>query len=190
MRHADRLATGSKPAPGTLAYLQGFVNTIDLETGKDDLETPAAAARWFALHGLLPDGAAVSPAEHGHALAFREALRVLLRANNGDDLDPEAVATLERLAAAAPLTFHVSSDGTVELRPVGKDVAAALARLMAEAHAAMLAGTWPRLKACANHACQWAFFDHSRNRSGTWCSMDVCGNRMKVRSHRERKASS
>ncbi|MFO7545097.1 MAG: CGNR zinc finger domain-containing protein [Trueperaceae bacterium] len=189
MQNADRLATGSKPAPGSLAYLQGFVNTIDLESGKDDLGTPEAATKWFTLHGLLPDGATVSPEEQRRSIEFREALRALLRGNSGDDLDPEAVATIERLAANAPLTFHVTFDGAVELQPTGNDVAAALARLLATAYAAMLEGTWPRLKACANHDCQWAFFDHSRNHSGTWCSMDVCGNRMKVRSHRERKAA-
>lgn len=189
MRNADRLPTGSKPAPGELAHLQGFVNTIDLETDKDELETPGSAAQWFALHGFVPEGTTITATEHRRALEFREAVRALLRANNGDDLDPEAVATIGRLAADAPLTFHVTADGIVELKPDANDVAAALARLLAVAYAAMLEGTWPRLKACANHDCQWAFFDHSRNHSGTWCSMDVCGNRMKVRSHRERKAS-
>jgi predicted RNA-binding Zn ribbon-like protein len=50
----------------------------------------------------------------------------------------------------------------------------------------MLDGSWPRLKACAADNCQWAFYDHSRNHSRVWCSMDVCGNREKVRSYRER----
>lgn len=46
---------------------------------------------------------------------------------------------------------------------------------------------WPRLKACRNPACQWAFYDASRNRSGRWCDMNVCGVRHKMRTYRERR---
>jgi predicted RNA-binding Zn ribbon-like protein len=52
----------------------------------------------------------------------------------------------------------------------------------------MANGTWERLKACALHdTCEWAFYDWSKNRSGTWCDMKVCGNRSKARAYRERK---
>ena len=53
---------------------------------------------------------------------------------------------------------------------------------------AMLTGAWRRLKACPADDCQWAFYDRSRNRSRTWCKMDVCGNRSKVRTFRERRS--
>jgi predicted RNA-binding Zn ribbon-like protein len=46
------------------------------------------------------------------------------------------------------------------------------------------------LKICTNDECQWAFYDHSRNRSGAWCTMAVCGNRMKGRAFRRRQAES
>ena len=46
--------------------------------------------------------------------------------------------------------------------------------------------SWPRLKACPAEDCHWAFYDHSRNRSGTWCEMGECGNRAKARRFRER----
>ncbi len=49
-------------------------------------------------------------------------------------------------------------------------------------------GTWSRLKACAAEDCQFAFYDHSKNRSGHWCTMAECGNRAKVRSYRARQA--
>jgi predicted RNA-binding Zn ribbon-like protein len=51
---------------------------------------------------------------------------------------------------------------------------------------AMAAGNWNRLKVCSNDACQRAFYDSSRNRSGRWCSMATCGNRMKGRAYRQR----
>jgi predicted RNA-binding Zn ribbon-like protein len=48
------------------------------------------------------------------------------------------------------------------------------------------AGRWSRVKLCASETCRWAFVDESRNRSRTWCSMAVCGNRAKARSFRAR----
>ena len=47
---------------------------------------------------------------------------------------------------------------------------------------------WKRLKACRLHTCEWAFYDHTKNRSGAWCNMAVCGNRAKARAYRERRA--
>ena len=49
-------------------------------------------------------------------------------------------------------------------------------------------GTWSRLKACPGEGCAWAFYDRSRNGSRTWCSMAVCGNRVKTRRYRRAQA--
>ena len=46
--------------------------------------------------------------------------------------------------------------------------------------------SWQRVKACRADDCRWAFYDRSRNRSGVWCDMAVCGNRAKVRAYRRR----
>ena len=48
-------------------------------------------------------------------------------------------------------------------------------------------GTWPRLKACLNFECRWAFYDRSHGRVGTWCNMASCGNRIKNRRLRQRQ---
>ena len=61
-----------------------------------------------------------------------------------------------------------------------------LAHVVAIAFRAMLEGTWPRLKACRN--CKWAFYDYSKNRAASWCSMQLCGNRLKTRAYRSRRA--
>jgi predicted RNA-binding Zn ribbon-like protein len=61
----------------------------------------------------------------------------------------------------------------------------ALARLAAVVIDAMHDGTWSRLKPC-RHDCRWLFYDHSTKRSGTWCTMSVCGNRLKARAYRRR----
>ncbi|MFI7640758.1 CGNR zinc finger domain-containing protein [Nonomuraea sp. NPDC049400] len=35
----------------------------------------------------------------------------------------------------------------------------------------------------------WAYYDHSRNRRRTWCSMDICGNRAEARASHHRKSA-
>ena len=55
---------------------------------------------------------------------------------------------------------------------------------------AMADGSWSRVKSCRNDTCRWLFYDHSRNRSGTWCTMAICGSRMKSRACPDRKAAS
>jgi predicted RNA-binding Zn ribbon-like protein len=54
-------------------------------------------------------------------------------------------------------------------------------------YTAMADGSWYRLKSCRKDSCRWAFYDRSRNRSRSWCSMSVCGNRMKATRFRERR---
>ncbi|GAA1656521.1 CGNR zinc finger domain-containing protein [Fodinicola feengrottensis] len=43
-----------------------------------------------------------------------------------------------------------------------------------------------RLRACANGECQLFLLDHSRPNTARWCSMKVCGNRLKARRHYQR----
>lgn len=45
-----------------------------------------------------------------------------------------------------------------------------------------------RLKLCANPGCGFAFVDTSINNTRRWCFMRYCGNRLKVRAFRKRKA--
>jgi predicted RNA-binding Zn ribbon-like protein len=69
----------------------------------------------------------------------------------------------------------------------GDGLQAALGRLLAIVYESELDGTWQRLKVCRSDTCRWAFYDSSRNRSGAWCSMAICGNRMKGRAFRRRR---
>jgi hypothetical protein len=81
------LHTGSKPAPGDLALVQGFVNTFDIEAERDELKSPELLQLWLERHGLMAKGEAVSEAELQEVLTVREAFRALLLANNGVELE-------------------------------------------------------------------------------------------------------
>jgi len=180
---------GRKPAPGGLALVQSLVNTVDREHGPDLFDEPAGLQEWLGARGLLESGAAVGPGELDAARELREALRSLLLANNGEPRDPSAGVVLEAAAARAGLRAGFPPEGP-ELVPEKGGADGALGRVVAAAFAAMLDGTWPRLKACPREHCGWAFFDRSSNASATWCSMSVCGGRVKSGAYYRRRRAS
>jgi predicted RNA-binding Zn ribbon-like protein len=161
-----------KAAPEPLRLVQQFVNTVDHEHDREWIGTPAELAAFLGCDEGEVD------VERAHEL--REALRMLLRANGGAALDADAVSTVDR--AGAGLRLGLDDDGRVEIAAGDP-----LARIVAVAFGAMLDGSWPRLKACRN--CRWAFYDYSKNRSASWCSMQLCGNRLKTRAYRRRRSS-
>jgi predicted RNA-binding Zn ribbon-like protein len=111
---------------------------------------------------------------------LREAIRVLLRANNGIDEGIDAASrTLDASARRARL--RVGFRGGALSFESEEPVLAAVAEAMAD-------GSWARLKACRADDCQWAFIDTARNRTRIWCNMAVCGNREKARRYRRRHA--
>ena len=147
--------------------MQQFVNTVDREHEREWL--PA----WLAEHGLPPETQA-------RASELREALRLLLHVNNVGGTAPDAVRLVGEVARAS-VVVELGEDGVAltGTDPLGQITAVALT--------AMLDGTWPRLKVCRN--CEWAFYDNSKNRAGSWCSMQLCGNRKKTRAYRARRRS-
>jgi predicted RNA-binding Zn ribbon-like protein len=177
-----------KLAPEGLALVQRFVNSLDVESGDEELHSPAALLAWLAERGLTRPGGDATPAELERALAVREGLRAVLEGHNGVEPPEEALSALEEAAGHASLRATFRGD-VPALEPVCGGVDAGLAQLMAIVTSAAADGSWQRLKACADDGCRWAFYDHSRNRSGRWCSMATCGNQQKARAYRERSRS-
>jgi predicted RNA-binding Zn ribbon-like protein len=171
-----------------LELIREFVNTVDLEEEREDLDSAAALQRWLAAHGLVSESAHAVGADLRAALTLREALRDLALANNDVDVDAdEAASTLEWAARRARLVVRFGEDGSVRFEPGAAGVAGALGKLVAAVATAMAEGSWSRFKACRSDTCRWAFVDESRNSSRTWCSMEVCGNREKARAFRRRE---
>ena len=179
----------SRPAPGALKVVQGFINSRDLEEGRDGFQTPEQLQAWLAGRGLLGRDDSVGAEDLRRAMELREALRRLLFANNGEPLDSDAAATLNRLAATLPLRLQVQGEGAPTLQPLGSGAPAGLAQILAIVYTAMADGSWRRFKACRDDVCQWAFYDYSKNQSHTWCTMASCGNRNKVRAYQRRRRS-
>ena len=101
-----------------------------------------------------------------------------------------AEALNELLAGSAALRACFDPEGEPTLESaVGPEVVVGeiMGRVAAAVVVAACEGTWRRLKACRNEGCLWAFYDRSKNRSGSWCTMDVCGARAKMSAYRRRK---
>jgi len=175
-------------APGDLAVVQRFVNTLDIEESTDELTSPAALAEWLGRAGLL-DGGDPSAADLRLAIDLREALRGVLRAHAGHGTVGEPAAALARIAAGLRARPEVGSDGSVRVVTAGEGVRPALARILLVAAEATSLGTWSRLKACSADDCQWAFYDRSPTANACWCSMQICGSRSKSRAYRQRSAA-
>jgi predicted RNA-binding Zn ribbon-like protein len=157
--------------------LVDFANTFDPERGGEHL-----TGAWLG----APDATAE---ELALARALRDAIRALAFANAGLPHDDGAEAVIDGVARRAGLT-PVLEAGMSRLEPRAEGVDAALGRIVAELHAAIWAGTFERLKACERESCRAVFHDHSRNHSGRWCSMAICGAREKsARAYRRRLAS-
>jgi len=145
--------------------LVGFLNTVDVEERTDVLADAVEWQRWA-------DEWLLRPTEPAAAREARDSLRAVL----GDPrLTPRKTLVTASIA--------VTADGPTLI--AGDVVGAA----MAAATRIAVRGDWTRLKICPADTCLWAFYDQSRNRSRSWCSMRVCGNREKARAWRERAAT-
>jgi predicted RNA-binding Zn ribbon-like protein len=174
-----------KAAPQPLRVVQEFVNTVDLENEREWLAQPADLLAWGRERDLIdPAVKSVGAAGLRRAHQVREALRALLRANNLSTPVAEAHEVLATTATRARFTIDFES-GTPALVPRARGVDGLLGHILALTFLAMADGSWARLKGCRN--CRWAFFDESKNRSARWCSMTLCGNRLKTRAYRRRQ---
>jgi predicted RNA-binding Zn ribbon-like protein len=144
--------------------LLAFLNTRDLELGTDVLDSAASWRAWVHERGLgrVDDLAKVRSA--------RSALRSSLGERDTFAGQPFSGTVQIELSHGVPMIATTDALGAV---------------LAAAARVALL-GSWERFKICPADTCLAAFFDRSRNRSRTWCSMQVCGNREKARNWRER----
>jgi predicted RNA-binding Zn ribbon-like protein len=177
-----------KTAPEPLRLVQRFVNSIDLESGEDELDSPVALRAWLAERDLIGAREGIGAADLRRALEVREGLRALLLRNNGLDFDAAKVEGLDRAAKHAGVRVSFSPSDEPALVPAASGVDGALAHLLAIVTGAVADGRWERLKACPREECEWAFYDRTKNRSGRWCRMDQCGNLAKARAFRERRS--
>jgi predicted RNA-binding Zn ribbon-like protein len=178
---------GRPPAPGELALVQAFINShydLEFEHGADLLATRHGVSGWLARHDLIRRSHRVTGPEHLEVVEVREALRELARGEGENGLSAEARRALN---LGWPVEIGLDAHGPRWQRIDGAGVRGALGFILAIAARAMIEGSWARLKVCPGEHCGWVFYDNSRNLSGRWCSMSVCGGRAKARAHYRRR---
>jgi predicted RNA-binding Zn ribbon-like protein len=142
------------------------------EGGFVDLLADDEAADW-----ARPRGGTGSAAEAAHLRRVRDRLQAVVRGT-------EPAATLTPSLRGVRLLPDVTEAGLDWRLDVDDDRRLATRALLAWGQAQeQMPG---RLRPCANDECRLFLLDHSRPNTARWCSMKVCGNRLKARRHYER----
>jgi predicted RNA-binding Zn ribbon-like protein len=189
-RVRDEMQPGNRrPAPPPLDLVQAFVNSRDREAGVELFDSTESLAAWLRSHDLITANARITRRDLAAAIELRETIRQLLLEHNGEPASAGAHTAFARVAARTVLTPQIDADGAIILSAPGGGAPAALSSILAAIAHASAVGTWSRLKACRSDVCQWAFYDHSKNRSSHWCTMEICGARAKMRRYRQRRAA-
>ncbi len=174
-----------RPAPGDLALVQAFVNTVTPE--RDRLANPRQLAVWLARHGLLDAGVELDGEDLKRVHDARRGLRDLLAARMaGRKADAGTLARLLRAAAGARPDVRFDDGGPAGFFSASRRLDDALGTILAATAAARQARQWPLLKLCARKACRRAFFDLSQSRTGKWCCAR-CGDRVRAAVYRRRR---
>jgi predicted RNA-binding Zn ribbon-like protein len=175
----------SEITPAAPALVMDFVNTLDIESGSDEIDSSAGLRRWIeqrlGTHVRSIDEDALRT-----VIETRESLRQVLASHSGAPLSGAALDQLNRAGQRAEIRPQWDEAGRATFEPHDAGAYGALSQILAAVIAAQTDRTWDRLKVCLAEDCRFAFYDHSKNRSGRWCSMSVCGNRAKTRTYRER----
>jgi predicted RNA-binding Zn ribbon-like protein len=155
-------------------FLLALLNSTPVVDGvpTDDLADTGRALAWLAAVGGLG-----TEAELRHVREVRRVLQAVVRGSES----PEVLAPALRGVACVPAI----ADGLVSwTRSVSPERELAVRAVLAWG---VLARHSPgRLRACANDECRLFLIDRSKANAARWCSMAVCGNRMKARRHYQR----
>lgn len=175
-------------APGDLELVRSFLSLHDHSAIDGSTLAPCAdsLAWWLASNRLVPAGTEVSDEEAAWTFAVRSALIAKVRENMGE---PAGAEVADRLNLCAVETGLRPRFDERRLDPTADGVRGAIGVLLGIAFMAELDGSWHRFRHCADPTCVTVFYDRSKNHSAKWCSMQVCGNRNKVRAFRDRHAT-
>jgi predicted RNA-binding Zn ribbon-like protein len=189
--------------PPALWLVESFLNSVDVESGRDDLDTLPRFRRWLGDHGQAEAAATAIGADLALARLVRDELRAeLLDRHDGGGHDRAGRdgadragrdgaggdrSRLDMLASAIGLAVRFDTAAGPRLAAAEPGVRGVLGEVLAGVVRAAHEGTWARLKICSAGTCRYVYYDHSRNGSRRWCSMDVCGNRSKARAYRVRR---
>lgn len=161
------------------------------QASHDCLSDDESVAAWLKAAGQWPAGLARPPAGLAElARALREAAgRMVQAAQAGQAGDPALVNQVLEAGRPARRLAWDDGQGGYTLAECPRDHgAASLLEPVAAALADLLAGDALRhVRRCEAHDCTLVFLDITKSHRRRWCSMALCGNRMKVAAFRSRR---
>jgi predicted RNA-binding Zn ribbon-like protein len=128
-----------------------------------------------------------------HARRLRGALRAMVeRLARGKPAGQAALDEINRVLAQEAGYSQLARDGdgyALRFQPARREALHLLAPIARAAAELLCDGDPERIRQCGNPVCGLYYYDTSKNRTRRWCSMAVCGNRMKASAfyHRSRK---
>lgn len=172
-------------APGGAALVQDFLNTDAIGDCEDLLSDPVTARRWAgdavqawsAARGEELQPPALDTVGLSHLRVLRGQIASLLSG------DADGSGTVGDVSAS----FGLSETGQLRLEPSGDGWQWLASALWGETLLSQSTDTWRRLKRCRNPDCQSTFYDRSKNNSGVWHNVKVCGNAANLRASRARR---
>ncbi len=185
------------PSPRDLDRLLAFINSLDREDYEREgineaLATIESATAFLRNLGVLSVTDQLAGRDLARLKSLRECLRAVLAANAGQGDLTGAWRALQwelgRARYGLSLQSTAASSSSMAIVPTGSGADRVAAIMIGLLYDAIQNGDFDRLKACSSKSCQWAFYDASKNRTGEWCSMAICGNRAKARRRRRRSA--
>jgi predicted RNA-binding Zn ribbon-like protein len=160
--------------PDDEEFLLELLNTTPVVDGepRDDLAQPRVARAWMRAHGV-----ASTNAELAALLDARSALQAVVRGE-------QSPSTLQRFVEPVALRPTVKRGGVDWRLTLDGGAGGAVRAVLA--WDALRVSSPGRLRSCANAECRLFLIDRSKPNTARWCSMAICGNRMKARRHYRR----
>jgi predicted RNA-binding Zn ribbon-like protein len=188
MTNTDKPAWAQRPAPTGLAVVQEFLNTHSYSHFPEHFGTVTSARRWLRAQGFTASDLDVDSVAELRRL--RERLREVALSHAGHGPADESALSLNHILRSASIAIVITPQGDAVAGATGSGKQRFVNTIAAEVLSASLDGTWRRLKACGNGECAVAFYDHSRNATARYCTTEICANRVRQRTFRQRANNS
>jgi predicted RNA-binding Zn ribbon-like protein len=165
---------GVEETPADESFLLALLNSTPVADGlqTDSLADEAQALAWLEGHGGVG-----TPAELREVIEVRDLLQAVVRGNGS----PNLLARHLGGVTLAPAITDGRVNWSLSVPPHQKLAVRAI--LTWDALARNKPG---RLRPCSNDECRLFLLDRSKANAARWCSMAVCGNRIKARRHYQR----
>jgi predicted RNA-binding Zn ribbon-like protein len=163
------------------AYAGGFGD------GPDALVTPEQLADWIRQRFPEVDAEATDR-DLADSRALQSAIATMASAASAGEMPAAEDVDVINLFAATPDIPPALSGGSRQAGRSRARLGQSLSAMAREATELFAAENAERIRECAAGDCELVFYDESRSNNRRWCSMQRCGNRAKVRAHRERFA--